>query len=140
MRVNDKTHDETPIIPRDRAMGFIVSPVFAPNGKKMAVQWRRDEVGLWIISLEPYSETLLQPGDLYPLGWSSDGKYVYAIRRGREIVRVQVAPPSDVTVVATLPGDGNDAGLSPDGKEIVVSVSEEKSDVWLMQNFDPSAR
>ncbi len=52
-------------------------------------------------------------------------------------MRVQVATPSDVIVVATLPGDGNDAGLSPDGKEIVVSVTEEKSDVWLMQNFDP---
>jgi serine/threonine protein kinase/Tol biopolymer transport system component len=140
VRVNDRTHDETLIIPRDRATGFIVSPVFAPDGERMAVQWRRDEAGLWIISLEPYSETLLQPGDLYPLGWSPDGRCVYAIRRGREIVRVQVATPSDVTVVATLPGDGNDAGLSPDGKEIVVSVSEEKSDVWLMQSFDPSAR
>jgi len=140
VRVNDQTHEETLIIPRDRATGFLVSPVFAPDGKKMAVQWRRDEVGLWIISLEPYSETLVQSGDLNPMGWSPDGRYVYAIRSGREIVRVQVAAPNDVTVVATLPGDGNDAGLSPDGKEIDVSVSEAKSDVWEMQHFDPSAR
>ena len=45
--------------------------------------------------------------------------------------------------MATLPGDvvdNDDANLSPDGKEIVVSISEEKSDVWLMENFDPSAR
>jgi hypothetical protein len=47
-----------------------------------------------------------------------------------------VASPSAVTVVATLPGDGNEAGMSPDGREIVVSVSEGKSDVWLMHNFD----
>jgi serine/threonine protein kinase/Tol biopolymer transport system component len=137
LRVNDKTNEETPIIPLDRATGSIVSLVFAPDGNKMAVQWRRDEAGLWIISQEPYSETLLQSGDLYPVGWSPDGKYVYAIRRGREIVKVQVATPTDVSVVTTLPGDGsNGASLSPDGKQIVVSVSEEKSDVWLMHNFD----
>ena len=138
LRFNDKTHEETPIIPSARAIGFVYSPVFAPDGKKLAVQWRRDNTGLWIISPEPYSETLLQSGDLYPVGWSPDGRYVYAIRKGREIVRVQVATPSDVTVVTTLPGNGgNDAGLSPDGKEFVVSLGEEKSDVWLMQNFDP---
>ncbi len=138
LRFNDKTNEETPIIPRDRAIGFLHSPVFAPDGKKLAVQWRRGDTGLWIIYPDPYSETLLQTGEIYPLGWSPDGRYVYAIRRAIEIVRVQVSTPSDVTVVATLPGNGgNDASLSPEGKEIVVSVGEDRSsDVWLMQNFD----
>ena len=40
-----------------------------------------------------------------------------------------------------MPGDVVDtASVSPNGKEIVVSVSEKKSDVWLMENFDPSPR
>jgi hypothetical protein len=42
-----------------------------------------------------------------------------------------------------LPGDvaeNDGASVSPDGKEIVASVMEQKSDVWLMENFDPSAR
>ena len=137
LRVEDKTHEELPIIPPNRAIGFITSPVFAPDGKKLAVQWKRDRPGLWIVSPEPYSEVLLRAGDLSPVGWSPDERYIYAIRGGREIVRIQVAIPSDVIAVATLPGDGRyDAGLSPDGKEIVASVSEEKSDVWLMQHFD----
>jgi len=63
---------------------------------------------------------------------------------GREIIRVQVASPNEVTSVAILPGDVadyNGASVSPDGKEIVVSISSEvKSDVWLMENFDPSPR
>ena len=42
--------------------------------------------GLWIISLEPYSETLLPFGDSFPFGWSPDGKYVYAIREYRNIL------------------------------------------------------
>jgi hypothetical protein len=91
---------------------------------------------------------LLPFGVVYPFGWSPNGKYVYAIREtvtfsGREIIRGQVATPSDVTLVATLPGDVADldgASVSPDGKEIIVSVMEQKSDVWLMENFDPSAR
>jgi tRNA A-37 threonylcarbamoyl transferase component Bud32 len=33
----------------------------------------------------------------------------------------------------------NAATLSPDGRKIIVSVGEEKSDVWLLKNFDPQA-
>jgi hypothetical protein len=45
--------------------------------------------------------------------------------------------------LATLPGDvaeRDGASVSPDGKVMIVSVTEQKSDVWLMENFDPSAR
>jgi hypothetical protein len=62
---------------------------------------------------------------------------------GEKINRVQIAAPSGVTALATLPGDiaeNDGASVSPDGKEIVASVMEQKSDVWLMENFDPSAR
>ena len=62
---------------------------------------------------------------------------------GREIVKVQVASPNEVTTVVSLPGDVVEhdyASVSPDGKEIVVDISEEKSDVWLMEHFDPSAQ
>jgi Tol biopolymer transport system component len=110
----------------------------------MAVQWNRP-FGLWIISLEPYSEISLQSGYIFPFGWSPDGKYVYATRgeTGREIVTVQVSASNEVTSLLSLDGDvtePDDATLSPDGKEIIVSVGEEKSDVWLMEGFDPSAR
>jgi Tol biopolymer transport system component/DNA-binding winged helix-turn-helix (wHTH) protein len=147
LQINDKTHEEKPIIQRDQSTGWVPGkPVFSLDGRKMAVAWNRKDAGLWIISREPYSETLLRSGDeILPLGSSPDGKYVYAIRGlepRREIIRLQVATPHDLTSVATLPGDVveyDGASLSPDGQEIVVSVSEEKSDVWLMENFDPSA-
>ena len=66
----------------------------------MAVWWHRKEEGLWVISLEPYSEAFLQSGEGRPFGWSPDGKYVYAIRarafgEGREIIMVfRVATPN----------------------------------------------
>ena len=150
LKVEDKTQKEEPIIPHDQSVGWVpLRPVFSPDGKRMAV-WRNrgKETCLWIISLKPYSERLLEFGHIYPIGWSTDGKYVYAIRletgdSGREIIRVQIALPNAVASVATLPGDVEDddaASLSPDGQEIVASISEEKADVWLMDNFDPTVR
>jgi Tol biopolymer transport system component len=149
LRINDKTHEEKRIIQTDQSVGFVPErPVFSPDGKKMVVHWNRPgHRGIWIISLEPYSETFLQSGLIVPVGWSPDGKYVYALQSesgpGREIIRVQVAAPNEVTSVATLPGDVvslDGASVSPDGHEIVVSIGEEKSDVWLMESFDPSPR
>ena len=151
LRINDKTHEEKPILQTDHSVGLATfRPVFSPDGKRIAVAWNRgDKQGLSIISLEPYSETLLLSGINLPVGWSPDGKYVYAIPwepvvvMAREIIRVQVGAPNEVTLVASLPGeiaDFDGASVSPDGKAIVVSIGEEKSDVWLMENFDPSPR
>jgi hypothetical protein len=56
---------------------------------------------------------------------------------------VQVAPPHAVTDSTTLPGDivdWDNASVSPDGQRIIVSVSEAKSDVWLMENLGSSLR
>jgi serine/threonine protein kinase/Tol biopolymer transport system component len=149
LKIDDTTHEEKTIIQHDQSAGWVPDrPVFSPDGKRMAVFWNRKEAGLWVIALEPYSEAFLLNGPIHPIGWSPEGKYVYAIRAvatepGREIIRVQFALPNEVTSVATLPGRvaGYDsAGVNPDGKEIVVSVGEENSDVWLMENFDPSPR
>jgi len=74
------------------------------------------------------------------MGWSPDGKYVYATQ-GREIVKVGIANPNQPVSVVTLPGDVVaylSGGMSPDGRDIVVPLSEAKSDVWIMENFDPA--
>jgi serine/threonine protein kinase/Tol biopolymer transport system component len=147
-RVDNQTQEKF-MMPEPFVGGIPMRPVFSPVGKQIAIFWNRlpaSGSGLWVISLEPYSETLLLPDKgssfgNYPVGWSTDGKYVYALE-GREIVKVGLASPNHQSIpVATLPGDIVDfltAGMSPDGREIVVPISEAKSDVWMMENFDPT--
>ena len=154
LRVNDKTQTEESIIQNDESKGWVPSkPIFSPDGKRLAVDWNRrgTREGLWIVSLQPYSETLVQP-QMMPFGWSPDGKQVYAVRgieSQPEIVAIRIATPNDVVSIATLPGDIASfecvgcrglPSLSPDGRQIIASLAEEKSDVWLMENFDPSLR
>ncbi len=144
-RINGKTQEEQLLI-HDPSVGWLpFRPIFSPDGKNVAVNWNRHpDRGIWTISLEPYSETPLLAnngnGDNLPLGWSPDGKYVYSTQ-GREIVKVGIASPNQPVSVATLPGDVVDSlsgCMSPDGRGIVVPLSEAKSDVWIMENFDPA--
>jgi serine/threonine protein kinase/Tol biopolymer transport system component len=141
LRING--NEQTPVI-HNESLGWLpAEPAFSPDGKKLAVYWnRKPDVGLWVISLEPYSESFILSGADFPFGWSPDGKYVYATRED-EVIRVQITPPHQISSVAAFPTNtstlhGN-AGVSPDGWQIIVSVPVEESDVWLMENLSHGA-
>jgi len=51
---------------------------------------------------------------------------------------VDLVKLSDSSALNSTSRPVDHAGLSPDGRQIVVSVGNEKSDVWLMENFDPT--
>jgi Tol biopolymer transport system component len=129
---------QTAILPQESVGWVPGKPIFSPDGNKVAVFWNRQpEAGLWIISLEPYSETFVLAGGISPFGWSPDGKYMYAVRQGSEIIRVQFAAPNEISSVAALPGNivnHASATVSPDERQIIVSVAAETSDVWLIEN------
>jgi Tol biopolymer transport system component len=76
-------------------------------------------------------------GNICPFGWSPDGEYVYAVRDRSEIIRVRSNPPNEISSVAVLSGnivEYDGASVGPDGRQIIVSVAAESSDVWLMEN------
>jgi len=137
LRINGSA--QTAILPQESVGWVPGKPIFSPDGNKVAVYWNRQpQYGLWIISLEPYSEAFVLADDIAPFSWSPDGKYVYAGRQRSEIIRVQSAAPNEISSVAALPGsivDYESATVSPDGRQIIVSVAAEASDVWLMENL-----
>jgi Tol biopolymer transport system component len=154
--VDPETEEEKPLV-QDESVGWMYFPKYAPDGKKVVVMWNRRPspidlaerirtspneayVGLWLISLVDHSAGTLHAGWFLPAGWSPDARLVYASpRNGNTIVSIP-AGGGDLQTVATLPGEIMDAVVTPDGKQIVSTVIDEKSDVWLVENFDPSHR
>jgi hypothetical protein len=93
-----------------------------------------------VISLIDGSETFY--GKLCnPVGWSPDGRSVYASIWDK-MVSIPVGPANrDMPrTVFTAPGDIGAASVSPDGKKFVLRALETKSDVWVVDNFDPAYR
>jgi len=132
-----ETGEEEVLIQNER--GFPFRPRYSPDGKKVAVEWNGlPQRELLVISLADKSETRLHDGRCYPAGWSPDGNLVYAYCGG-DMMSIPAAGGTPHTVFTT-PEDIAGASVSADGKSIVYSVAETKSDVWIVDNFDPAYR
>jgi serine/threonine protein kinase/Tol biopolymer transport system component len=143
LRVNVETEEQEPILAKDSDGWLPFRPIFSPDGKEMAVAWnRQDNPGIWLISLEDRSEQLIYGGsDFLEFGWSPNGKLLYAAgSTKREFIEVEVGNPKHVRTILTTSSFSYGAALTPDGKRIILSQAEEKSDVWIMENFDPQGR
>jgi len=155
--LDPETEEETPLVQND-SVGYIFSPEYSPDGKKIAVSWNRLEYGpildpldsdrrgpfargLWVISLTDSSQTRVS--DLYmllPVGWSPDGKSIYAIHYQNNILMKIPTNGGEPIPLINLSRQTAEADVSPDGKNIVVSLQETKSDIWIMENFDPEIK
>jgi serine/threonine protein kinase len=137
----DPDTGEEKLLVEDDSAGFIFNPKYSPDGKRVLVYWnRRPGRSLWAISLIDHSSAMLRMGFLQPSGWSPDGRSVYAFPVGGNAILSLPSGGGDPETVATLSGEIEDAVVTPDGKKFVVDVSEGKSDVWLVENFDPARR
>src|SRR5215469_1124579 len=135
--LDPETGEEKPLV-QDDSVGWMFVPKYAPDGKNDVVDWNRPTRGLWLISLIDHSEVMLHAGMFWPAGWSPDAKLVYASPGNSNTIVSIPAGGGDLQTVATLPGEIVDAVVTPDGKKIVSNIFDEKSDVWLVENFDPS--
>ena len=144
--LDPRTEEERPLVSND-SVGWMFSPRYSPDGKSVALHWNRWEAhksfrGLWRISLEDSSQILLARGDLYPIEWSADGKWIYYWNPGKKPAEIMMVPAhgGNQTTHAVLPFENvalSYISMTPDGKTIVCTVVENQSDVWLMENFDP---
>jgi Tol biopolymer transport system component/predicted Ser/Thr protein kinase len=142
--VNPETQEEVPVLAKDAEAFLFTTPVFSPDGKKIAIGWSNIKPkGVWVISMEDHSEKPLYVGDYVPIGWSPDGKFVYATSFDsghREILQIAARDTNQAkTVITTLaPLQTYSGAVSPDGRKIIFGLEEKKSDVWTIENFDPA--
>ena len=140
--LNPESEEERPLV-QDESIGHIFYPRYSPDGEKIAVYWnRKPERGVWLISVADNSAVSVWNGVFFPVGWSADSKSIYALRVPEDTTIVSIptagGPPR---AVWTQPGAGMiQATVSPDGKKILGIVADEKSDIWLTENFDRSRR
>jgi len=144
---------ETTLVKND-SVGYIFSPKFSHDGSKIAVNWNRIEYGnildpfgsetrgpfaqgLWIIYEKDQSQNHISDKDLYPIGWDLEGKTVYAVDiANNTIIKVPI-DSSESTEIIKYRGEFWGADMSSDETKIVYAVGERKSDIWMMENFDP---
>ena len=140
---------EAPLLQNDK-VGWIFNAVYSPNGGEIAVGWNRPPgMGVYVIPLEgsvPYEQRSrqLSVGLQFPIGWSSDGKQIYAFEYEKDTIVAIPAEKGDPRKIVTLPlpaGRTLDyAAITSDGGRIAYVVSESQSDVWMIENFDPEAQ
>jgi Tol biopolymer transport system component len=135
--LDPRTEEETPLI-RDDSIGWTFSPHPSPDGTAVAVKWNRigvEEDGVWVISLEDSSERFLQPGRVRPIGWSADSSQVFTSDGAGRIWRVSRGGGTpDLMWSLSLSNIGG-AHITPDGRSLVVTLTEAQSDLWLVDGL-----
>jgi Tol biopolymer transport system component len=140
-------HSLNPVIGIDQqiidndSQGIMFHPCYSPDKKKIIIYWIKDKTGLWLFSLSDSSQTCIKREErLTPITWSSDGKWVYIFSsRRRELLKINIDDGREELVLEVPSNEiyAWDLSMTPDEKIIVVKVVEVKSDVWLIENFDP---
>ncbi len=131
------------------SVGWMSSPRLSPDSSNIAVFWNRlqnneSENGIWIISNKDSSQKFILRDYIFPLGWSKDSRWIYAIshyyKTPQEILIVSVNTGLTKLIYVFPPGEIDpywDIDISRDGKIIVCAIKETNSDIWMMENFDP---
>ena len=143
--LDPETAEEKPLV-KDESVGWIFYPRYSLDGRKIAVHWNRIDdprgrrPGIWIVSLEDSVERFIpQTRDFSRIiGWSPDGNWIYSHASfGGNTVHAVAVDGGQSRTLFTMPGTILGGTITPDGRKIVCSVLESKSDVWLAENFDP---
>ena len=144
----------------DASPGWLFSPVYSPDARKIAVSWNRPpERGIWLLDRDRRTERLLYPskaGSIRPIGWSGDAEWIYIVEgkngpfRGAtsfvgetmtdvKVLRIALNDGA-LDTVASVPGDEiGSVTMTPDGRRFIYPVFSSRSDVWVVDDFDVPA-
>jgi len=139
----------------DASRGWVFSPTYAPDGARIAVAWSRgSDSGLWVIDTRESSPRRVYDRPLMPIGWSADGKDIYAVDGTRaayrglatylgetltkaQILKISADGSAKVVFDLPFPEVGGIAMVrSGERFEIVCAVYTSRSDVWIVDDFD----
>jgi Tol biopolymer transport system component len=140
----------------DGSAGWVFSPVFSPDGRKVAVRGNRPpNRGIFVIDAKERREELLYASreDVTPVGWSADAQFIYVLKSKNLNFRGPTAPDSETITEAKIlrvPVDGGPATIvtnlpfeeiggvtmTPDGRMFICAVYSSRSDIWVVDDFD----
>jgi len=111
-------------------------PVWSPDGKQIAVQFRRETSA--IVILPGRRAVVTDAGENWPHSWSPDGKRIaFAGRRGGVwnvwTVNVDTGRQARVTNFTSMIGWVRTPSWSPDGKRIVFEAGRPNGNVWVSE-------
>lgn len=147
--LNPATEEEKPLV-QDDSVGWILYLRYSPDGKKVAVYWnRRPSPGLWVFPVEDSSQAFFLKKSAGPVGWSVDGKWIYAAERIEGTLKIfKISIEGNQTeIILNIPftlEQGSPkykyVSMTPDGRQFVFPVYKYHSDVWMVENFDPEMK
>jgi serine/threonine protein kinase/WD40 repeat protein len=137
--LDPETGKEVPLV-KDDSVGWLFNPQYSPDGKRVAVFWNRPPTrGIWVISLDDFSQEFMNEGEESPIGWSPDGKWIYAYDPdSTKYIKIEQLSKQ----VKTLPTmsfmiEGTSRIMVLDERPFVFLDYKTHSDVWVVENFDP---
>ena len=138
--LNRTTGAEEPLVTND-SVGWIFWPIPSPDKKTLAVFWnRKPQRGAYLISLQDGTQTAVGPPNGRPLGWSANGNSIYVeTASSHRIHRVPVRSGTR-ELIGTNPFRNASCDLTEQSASITLlcNVETSLSDVWKMENFDPT--
>jgi|GEM_PF-5267272 hypothetical protein len=75
----------------------------------------------------------------WPLGWSLDSKWLFIVKQN-DMTRIFRVRPGEDTIrpFGKLPFEEVDQiSLMDGGRKMIGTVVERKTDIWMIENFDP---
>lgn len=160
MVLNPESGDERLLVP-DPADGWIFQPVANDRGQ-VAFFWNREKTtgeqdGIWVIDPTGRQRRLVRArsaGSTYPIGWSAANDFVFVVEGEGAVMREATSRPDGTMKDATIlkvPVAGGEpqvlaripfseigvVAMTPDARKVLVPVFSSRSDIWLVDGFDP---
>ena len=139
--VYDPKRESERLLVSNESVGFIFSPKFSNDGKKIAVLWNRgpnNKSGVWILSPNDTSKKYITSIYGFPVCWSEDSNEIIVYdfyHNSYEKIFANTGRHEKLSILNDKDLIMQDMDLR--NKKIVWAKAQRISDAFLIDNFDP---